>query len=229
MKSVAIYLILVYFYFEANGQNLQAVIYDKSQHNSFTANGERYNMYGLTAAHPDLAFNTLIEVRNLSNQKIVVVRVNDRTRRGELKLSYAAAKILDLRTSKVPVKLKVMGKSKNPPKVFLVQQDKPSQNPSLDLNYFKPIHTYTPEGKVINLSGRWGVQITQSSDLKDILKRVKEMESLLFKDVFIQVGWSKGEVSYRLLLGRFSTAKAAEPLSNFLTKAGLKPKIKPHF
>ena len=60
-----------------------------------TANGERYEMNNLTAAHPTLPFGTRLEVRNVQNGRSVVVRVNDRgpfSRKRILDLSYAAAK-----------------------------------------------------------------------------------------------------------------------------------------
>ena len=43
-----------------------------------TANGETFNMYELTAAHKTYSFNTMIRVTNLSNNKTVIVRINDR-------------------------------------------------------------------------------------------------------------------------------------------------------
>lgn len=43
-----------------------------------TANGEKYNMYGLTAAHKKLAFGTKVKVTNLKNNKSIIVRINDR-------------------------------------------------------------------------------------------------------------------------------------------------------
>ena len=43
-----------------------------------TANGERYNPKGLTAAHKTLPFGTTLKVTNVENGKSVVVRVNDR-------------------------------------------------------------------------------------------------------------------------------------------------------
>jgi rare lipoprotein A len=60
-----------------------------------TANGEKYNMYDLTAAHPTLPFGTRLAVRNARTGKMVVVRVNDRgpfKKSRILDLSYAAAK-----------------------------------------------------------------------------------------------------------------------------------------
>lgn len=43
-----------------------------------TANGERFNPHGLTAAHRTLPFGTKVKVKNLRNGKSVVVRINDR-------------------------------------------------------------------------------------------------------------------------------------------------------
>ena len=43
-----------------------------------TANGERYNPNGLTAAHRTLRFGTKVRVTNLRNGRKVVVRINDR-------------------------------------------------------------------------------------------------------------------------------------------------------
>lgn len=64
-----------------------------------TANGERYNPAGLTAAHRKLPFGTKLKVTNLRNGKSVVVRINDRgpfIKKRVLDLSYGAAKAIDL-------------------------------------------------------------------------------------------------------------------------------------
>lgn len=53
----------------------KASIYWQGQ---MTANGERYNKYGMTAAHLTLPFGTLVRVTHLRNGKKVVVRINDR-------------------------------------------------------------------------------------------------------------------------------------------------------
>ena len=50
--------------------------YYKSGHQ--TANGERFNPHGLTAAHRTLPFGTMVRVTNLKSGKSVVVRINDR-------------------------------------------------------------------------------------------------------------------------------------------------------
>jgi rare lipoprotein A len=45
---------------------------------SRTANGERFDPNGLTAAHKTLPFNTRVRVTNPANGKSVTVRINDR-------------------------------------------------------------------------------------------------------------------------------------------------------
>ncbi|WP_029660637.1 septal ring lytic transglycosylase RlpA family protein [Aliihoeflea sp. 2WW] len=47
-------------------------------HGRTTANGERYDMNELTAAHKTLPFGTKVRVINERNGKAVVVRINDR-------------------------------------------------------------------------------------------------------------------------------------------------------
>ncbi|OQX30032.1 MAG: hypothetical protein B0D92_00590 [Spirochaeta sp. LUC14_002_19_P3] len=68
-------------------------------HGRLTANGEVYDTYDLTCAHKTLPFGTLLEVKNLKNQKTIQVRVNDRGPFVDdriIDLSYAAAKALDM-------------------------------------------------------------------------------------------------------------------------------------
>jgi len=71
--------------------------YGKKFDGKKTANGERYNMYAMTAAHTTLPLPSRVRVTNLSNGRSVVVRVNDRgpfVKDRIIDLSYAAAKAL---------------------------------------------------------------------------------------------------------------------------------------
>ena len=52
--------------------------YGTQFHGRKTSNGERYNMFAMTAAHPTLPLPTYAKVTNLSNGKSVVVKINDR-------------------------------------------------------------------------------------------------------------------------------------------------------
>jgi rare lipoprotein A len=64
-----------------------------------TANGERYNMRGFTAAHLTLPFNTKVKITNLNNNLSVIVRINDRGPHSKsriIDLSRAAAEQIGL-------------------------------------------------------------------------------------------------------------------------------------
>ena len=63
--------------------------YGPGFHGKTTANGERYDMYGLTAAHKTLPFGTKVRVTNLANERSLVVRINDRG-------PFVAGRIIDL-------------------------------------------------------------------------------------------------------------------------------------
>ncbi len=71
--------------------------YGPDFHGKKTANGERYDMYQMTAAHRILPMNTRLMVRNLDNGRTAEVRVNDRgpfVNNRVIDLSYAAADYL---------------------------------------------------------------------------------------------------------------------------------------
>jgi rare lipoprotein A len=73
--------------------------YGPNFHGKRTANGERYDMDRLTAAHKTLPFNTLVEVRSLDSGRSVVVRINDRgphVKRRIIDLSRAAAEAIEM-------------------------------------------------------------------------------------------------------------------------------------
>jgi len=46
-------------------------------HGLTTASGERFNAYGLSAAHKSLPFGTRVRVTNQATGKSVIVRIND--------------------------------------------------------------------------------------------------------------------------------------------------------
>ncbi len=65
-----------------------ASYYGKDFHGRMTANGEIFDMYGLTAAHKTLPLNTIVRVTNLENGKSLILRINDRG-------PYVGGRILD--------------------------------------------------------------------------------------------------------------------------------------
>ncbi|WP_460475493.1 septal ring lytic transglycosylase RlpA family protein [Bordetella tumulicola] len=73
--------------------------YGKKFHGRRTSNGETYDMYAMTAAHPTLPIPSYARVTSSVNGRTVIVRINDRGpfHRGRIvDLSYTAAKKLGL-------------------------------------------------------------------------------------------------------------------------------------
>lgn len=81
-------------------------------HGRRTANGEKYNKNGISAAHKTLPFGTVVRVTNHRNGRTLDVRINDRGPFVEgriIDLSEGAAKKLDMiRDGVVPVSLQVL-------------------------------------------------------------------------------------------------------------------------
>src|SRR5690606_23330153 len=65
---------------ECNGRVMtgHASYYGEKFHQRTTANGEKFNMYAMTAAHKTLPFGTKVEVSIPGTDKSVIVRINDR-------------------------------------------------------------------------------------------------------------------------------------------------------
>ena len=76
-----------------------ASYYGRAHDGRHTANGERFDMHAMTAAHRTLPFGTRVRVTNLANGRRAVVRINDRgphKKQRIIDLSYAAARELGM-------------------------------------------------------------------------------------------------------------------------------------
>ncbi|MTI87634.1 MAG: septal ring lytic transglycosylase RlpA family protein [Balneolaceae bacterium] len=89
--------------------------YGPNFHGKLTANGEIYDMDGITAAHRTLPFNSIVLVENLDNGKSLQVRINDRG-------PYAKDRILDLSRGAAR-KLGVIGPGTANIKLYLLNGD----------------------------------------------------------------------------------------------------------
>lgn len=66
-----------------------ASYYADKYHGKITYNGEVYDMNGISAAHQTYPMETIIKVTNISNNKSVILRINDR-------MPYWKDRIIDL-------------------------------------------------------------------------------------------------------------------------------------
>jgi len=100
--------------------------YGHPYHGRPTANGEIYNMYGMTAAHRTLPFGTVVCVHDLDNGRDVTVRINDRGPFIEgriIDLSFSAAQAMAMDLAGIArVRLEIVGRSaSSEPGLFAVQ------------------------------------------------------------------------------------------------------------
>ena len=93
------------------GENTATYYADKFEGRR-TANNERFEQDGLTAAHKTLPFGTRVKVTNLNTDRSVVVKINDRIperSNTSIDLTRRAAKELGfLREGRAEVKLKII-------------------------------------------------------------------------------------------------------------------------
>ena len=95
-----------------------ASYYGKKFHRKLTANGQRFNMYKVSAAHKTLPLGTRVKVTNLNNGKSIRLTINDRGpfKKGRiLDLSYKAAQKLGFvndGTTKVRIDVIKLGDNK---------------------------------------------------------------------------------------------------------------------
>ncbi len=105
MNKLIILLLTVCMAGQVRGSGSSTLMYGKATYyadrfnHHRTSSGEIFNMDSFTAASKSLPFGTLLRVTNTTNNKSVIVRVNDRCPRNNynlLDLSKAAAKSIDM-------------------------------------------------------------------------------------------------------------------------------------
>lgn len=128
--------------------------YGKKFHGRKTSSGEIYNMYGMTAAHKTLPIPVYVRVKNLANNRSVVVKVNDRGPFIEgriIDLSYTAAQKLDIigtGTARVEVNTLAPGQSETASVVRTIPlADKMAE----DIPLFIQVGSFGQEFNALNL------------------------------------------------------------------------------
>lgn len=174
-----------------------------------TASGELYNSKKLTAAHRTLPIGTMIKVTNLSNDRSIVVRVNDRgpfVSGRMLDLSRAAAEQLGyVGAGSARVSMEVINNS------VIEVQDTVHTAPLSDLMYM-----ITEVDTCTRL--QYGVKLGSFDDPKLAFTLSKELKSKYNAVAFVQnVKLVKGSL-FRIYLGNFETIEEANKLRDALKK-----------
>ncbi len=110
-----------------------------------TANGEIYDMNKLTAAHRTLPFNSLVKVVSKTNNKSVVVRINDRG-------PYAKNRIIDL-SKKAAAKIDLITNGTAKVDLFLLSKTKVPKNLKVPL-YSVQVGSYKNKNDAMRISSK---------------------------------------------------------------------------
>lgn len=150
--------------------------YGKDFHGKSTSNGERYNMYGMTAAHKTLPLGTIVRVTNRNNGKTIVVRVNDRgpfisgriidlTKTGAEKIGMLAA-------GTAPVRIEAIGDSIAPTSRLPKATSKPAKGTPAPVVASRPAHIES-DGSI---TGTFYVQVGAFSSAQNADGLVSQMK-----------------------------------------------------
>lgn len=166
-------------------------------HGRKTASGEKYDMYGVSAAHKTLPLGTLVRVRNLDNGKEITVRINDRgpfVKQRVIDLSYGAAKALDfVGPGTTPVEISALGVEKSKGRVVAV-------------DYY---------------SGNFTFQVGAFSQRANAERLLAELDQRYLNAHIVPLH-NGGETLYRVRVGRCTTLEQADEYENILIQHGFR-------
>jgi rare lipoprotein A len=209
--------------------------YGKKFHGRRTALGDVYDMYGMTAAHKTLPLPSYVQVRNLDNNKSVVVRVNDRgpfLHNRLIDLSYAAAHKLDmLKTGTANVEVVALTPGKQPPPASDIVQVAPVEAIASDEIQGEPLTasnatsvataapsvatTATSSGKSIY------IQVGAFGEAGNAEKLRTQLEQAEFKPVLVLPVQKADQQLYRVRIGPLDSAEQGQTMSQRLTELGI--------
>ncbi len=189
--------------------------YGRDFHGRKTANGERYDMHALSAAHKTLPMPTLVRVTNLENGRSVIVRVNDRgpfVKNRLIDLSYAAARRLGFQ-DKGTARVRVQTLDLPPP----TQAARPARQTSADTAHLIPVawaddHRDLPAGSIFVQLGAF----TSRSNAESLRRRLDAD----FDDVLIQPRHLASQTFYRVRIGPLSDMRRIEETVRRLQQQG---------
>ncbi|MCQ2740786.1 MAG: septal ring lytic transglycosylase RlpA family protein [Alphaproteobacteria bacterium] len=191
--------------------------YGSDFHAKKTANGEKYDMNALTAAHRTLPLPSIVKVTNLENGRSLVLRVNDRgpyAKSRIIDVSKRASQLLGFHSQGITkVRVEVMEKESKALKQALI--DKGSVSDRSLLKQARAAQKQKTEvAKVQNSKevlqtykkGSYFIQVgsyTQEEGAQNVASQLKTDSNIYYTNV-------NGNNYYRVRVGPFATQEEAE-------------------
>ena len=178
-----------------------------------TANGDKYKHSKLTAAHKTLPFGTILKVKNLENDKEVVVTVNDRG-------PFVEGRIIDLSKS-AAIELNFVNQGITEVEIVSIAQNDESRKTYSSLDRPKnegenlPDKYYSLSVNEQKISG-YGVQIGSFREMVNLVQLVDELQKSYKDRVFVQVSVIQDIKYYKLVVGQLKNRQKADVLHDKL-------------
>lgn len=194
-----------------------------------TANGELFDMYGMTAAHKTLPLPMTVRVTNLDNGRSTVVRVNDRG-------PFIGDRIIDMSKSgaeelgflekgTAKVRIEALGIADPLPSDHPYSPNRPrivASREKTEKNYRQDLHNETK--KVQNKSRESGsgffVQVGAFLSRKNAAVLATQIQSTAKAEV--RKGPKTGDKFFRVLVGPYSSPVGADVMLARMSNLGLK-------
>lgn len=187
-------------------QTGKASFYADKFEGRLTASGEIFSQTKLTAAHKTLPFGTNVKVTNLSNDKSIVVIINDRgpfVRGRIIDLSKAAAKILEFIDQGVAdVVVEILEKEEE---ILTVIPEKTTDSivgTSTHEFYQLKTEQFSPKG--------FAVQVGSFKETANLIRLADNLKIMYGAKITVQIKQVQEVNIYSLLLGPFETREKAE-------------------
>ena len=187
--------------------------YGNKFHGNLTSNQEVYDMHAMTAAHKSLPLPSYVRVRNLRNNKSVIVRVNDRgpfVDNRIIDLSYSAARKIDMikdGTSLVEVEA--------------ISFDKPAGNRIVRQTTAQPARHPPPATEPI-ISNQIFVQVGAFGSRENAQRRLGALRSGGIGNSFVVADTSNSQTLYRVRVGPIKGVLQYDLLVEELENLGIK-------
>lgn len=185
--------------------------YGKDFHAKNTANGEKYDMNTLTAAHRTLPLPSIVKVTNLQNGRSVILRVNDRgpyAKNRVIDISKRGAEILGFQAQgTTKVKVEILPEESKKLKAAMLNK-KGGDSWVKANNYQTPAAAYKPK-KTIN-----------SLDDASYAKKEASMDAVIQTKTITTSNTASNLNPKYIQAGSFANQDSAENLKNQLDKFG---------
>ncbi len=193
--------------------------YGSWHHGRTTANGEIFDMYAMTAAHKSLPLGTRVRVTNLTNQKTVSLRINDRgpyIHDRVLDVSFGAAQQLGfVKRGLAPVRIMIVPETLPvpipPERLLIAQVPKPSPRPPA------PVRQAERDKWMVQIAAVWNQR-----DADTEWKRLSRRHSTVLRDHTprIEQRQSRGRHVFRVQIGAFPGRQPASEVCSQLKSVG---------